>query len=265
MIKAMPSFNISFAGAGRVAGALSRKMHQSGSRIMQIVSRDEKNGRILAGSCEATWSDELTFPASSEIIIVAVPDHSLKHVLNKIKCGEDTIVAHTAGSLGLDIFPGHILRKGIFYPLQTFSKNREIDFSNLPFFIEASDGTVSEKLNNLAESTGGIVHFADSDHRKALHLAAVFICNFTNHMLAAGQDIAERSGFGFDVFKSLINETIAKAIEEGPEKSQTGPAVRNDLNIIEKHLDLLSFSPEYRNVYREVTKSIQEFYKKSDK
>jgi predicted short-subunit dehydrogenase-like oxidoreductase (DUF2520 family) len=130
----MTEFNVSFAGAGRVAGALCRAMFQSGINILQIVSQSELRGQKLAGSCNARWSSVLSFDKSNDIIIVSVPDHNLKEVLSKIKCAERTIVAHTAGSYGLDIFPGIIKRHGVFYPLQTFSIERHIDLEIFHFF-----------------------------------------------------------------------------------------------------------------------------------
>jgi predicted short-subunit dehydrogenase-like oxidoreductase (DUF2520 family) len=261
----MDNYNISFVGAGRVADSLCRRLHISGSKIDKIVSRNEIAGKALASTCNAEWSNELLFHDSSGIIIVAVPDHSLKQVLSGIKCGKETIVAHTAGSLGLDIFPPAISLKAVFYPLQTFSLNREIDFRNLPFFIESPHHYVNERLKSLAESTGGKVYFADTEKRRLIHLAAVFICNFTNHMLTLGIEIAAKGGFEKEIFKPLLEETVAKAMEIGPIASQTGPAVRNDLNVIEKHLDLLSFSPEYRKIYSDVTESIIRYYNKGDR
>ena len=112
-----------------------------------------------------------------------------------------------------------------------------------------------------AEKLGGRVYTVDADHRKLLHLAAVFACNFVNHMLTAGKEITARAGFSFDVLEPLIKETILKALADGPELSQTGPAVRNDRNTIEKHMDLLSFSPDLQLIYRELTRSIIEHYK----
>ena len=145
--------------------------------------------------------------------------------------------------------------------MQTFSHGRDVSFSDLPFFLEASDEHSSEILKNLVDSIGGKAHFADTEHRRILHLAAVFVCNFTNHMLTEGKDISDRAGFSFEVLKPLINETISKALAIGPENSQTGPAIRNDRNTIEKHLDLLSFSPELQKLYKEITQSIIEYYK----
>jgi predicted short-subunit dehydrogenase-like oxidoreductase (DUF2520 family) len=259
----MIQYNISFAGAGRVAGALCRELYHAGFRIDLIVSESEKNGRLLADSCKASWSPDLIFPDSTDIIIVAVPDHRLKSVLDNIICRPETLVAHTAGSFGLNIFPENIKRKGIIYPLQTFSKERKVVFRDLPFLLESSDNESSVILDSIAGSIGGKVHFVDTEQRRMLHLAAVFVCNFTNHMLTAGKEVALKAGLSFEVLEPLVKETFLKAMETGPENSQTGPAVRNDQNTIEKHLELLSFSPELQRIYSEMTRSIIKYYKKS--
>jgi predicted short-subunit dehydrogenase-like oxidoreductase (DUF2520 family) len=259
----MRQYRISFAGAGNVAGALSRELFNKGHVIMHISSRNVKNGRSLADSCKATWSEDLIFPVASEIIIVAVPDNSLLKVLQEIRCSESAIVAHTAGSFGLDIFPSDIKNAGVLYPLQTFTGIRKPDLSTVPFFIEASDEKCRATLRNLAETISNGVYLSDTEHRIFLHMAAVFVSNFTNYMLTTGKDISSRAGVPFEVLKPLIMETVAKAIDQGPENSQTGPAVRNDLNTIEKHLDLLSFSPDLKNIYDLITKSIISYYKKN--
>ena len=132
----------------------------------------------------------------------------------------------------------------------------------MPFFIEASDNQTTGTLKKLAETLGGKVYLVNTEHRRMLHLAAVFVCNFTNHMLTAGKEITSKAGLSFEVLEPLIRETISKALEMGPEKSQTGPAVRNDQNTIAKHMDLLSFSPELQEIYKDVTKSIIKHYKK---
>ncbi len=257
----MNQCRISFAGAGRVAGALCRELFNEGYKIDLVVSQNEIKGHQLADSCNAKWSSILKFPVTSNILIVAVPDQMLKSVLAKIICTKETLVVHTAGSFGLDIFPESIINKGVFYPLQTFSTNRKVDFKNLPFLIESAEKKSSELLKSLAESIGGKVHFVDTEHRRMLHLAAVFTCNFTNYMLTVGKEVTLKTGFSFDLLEPLIKETISKAIESGPENSQTGPAFRNDMNTIEKHLELLSFSPELQKIYRELTLSITEYYK----
>ncbi len=256
----MTHYNISFAGAGRVAGAVCREMFRSGITINQIVSKSASEGKPLADECKAIWSSDLSFSDRNQVVIVAVPDHALIDVLTAIRCNEECIVAHTAGSYGLEVFPARLKRTGVFYPLQTFSKGRAVDFKNLPFLLEASDKESGEILSNLAIAIGGKVHHADAAKRRMVHVAAVFFNNFTNYMLTVGRTIADHEGLQPEVFEPLIRETIFKALEKGPEGSQTGPAVRNDLNTIEMHMKLLSFSPELQDLYREVTDSIIRHY-----
>jgi predicted short-subunit dehydrogenase-like oxidoreductase (DUF2520 family) len=262
----MQLFNISFLGAGKVAEALCLGFQSAGHHIKKIVSPGKKNGPRLAALCSAEWSSEPVFGDDSEIVIVSVPDHALKDTLTSFKCAEGSLVAHTAGSFGLEVFPDNINLKGVFYPLQTFSEGREIDFREITVFTEASDKRSETKLASLAESAGFRTYSCDAEHRRLLHIAAVFVSNFTNHMLVSGKLITGRAGFPFEVLKPLIRETINKALDAGPEKSQTGPAFRYDLNTIEKHLELLSFTPDLQKVYREISKSIMEYHKaiKSD-
>ena len=259
----MIRYNISVVGAGNVASSLCEEMFCRGHRVIRIVSETRKRGIPLAGLCNASWSDELVFSEESDIVIVAVPDNRLKGVLDNISCGKNSVVAHTAGSFGLDIFPSGMSHSGVFYPLQTFTKGRKTDFSCLNILIETSDNYSSSILEKLATSLGSKIRYADTEHRKMLHLAAVFICNFTNHMLTAGKEISTGAGFTFEILEPLIRETYYKAIEQGPEFSQTGPAVRYDINTIEKHLELLSFKPELQKMYKVITESIMNHYKQS--
>jgi predicted short-subunit dehydrogenase-like oxidoreductase (DUF2520 family) len=257
-------FRISFAGTGNVASALSRNFLSREHIIEHFISINEKKGRQLADRCNASWSDKYIFPLTSDIIIVAVPDHDLKEVLNKIECNESAIIAHTAGSVGLDVFPHHFRNTGIFYPLQTFSHKRETDISSVPLFIEASNNTSEDALKQLAGSVSSLVYVSDTEHRRLLHLAAVFVSNFTNHMFTEGKNISQSAGFPFEVLKPLILETVDKALEMGPENAQTGPAVRYDLNTIKKHLELLSFSTEQKEIYDLISRSIISYYNKKN-
>jgi predicted short-subunit dehydrogenase-like oxidoreductase (DUF2520 family) len=259
----MIRYNISFAGAGRVATALCRKLYGAGFHIDSIVSLSENSGRTLAESCGAAWSPSLCFPESTDVVFVAVPDRSLADVLKAIKCRPDTLVVHTAGSIGLDMFPEHIKKSGVFYPLQTFSHGREVSFKGLPVLLESSDQQSSAILDDLAQKMECETHHFNSEQRLMIHMAAVFICNFTNHMLTEGKQVTVKADVPFEIFYPLLRETVSKAIDLGPEKSQTGPAIRNDSNTIEKHLELLSFSPELQKIYSDISMSIINYYKKS--
>jgi predicted short-subunit dehydrogenase-like oxidoreductase (DUF2520 family) len=260
--KAMRSYKIAFAGAGKVASALSNELHSKGHSITKIVTPGKESGELLAFKYGAEWSDNLLFSDNTDLIIVAVPDHILKEVLSLIRCGKNTVVVHTAGSFGLDIFPERLTKKGVFYPLQTFTSGRRISFPEIPLFTEAADDKTGMLLKSMGESLGCKVYSADLQHRQLLHVAAVFVSNFTNYMLTSGNSISDRAGFPFEILQPLIIETVNKAIESNPANSQTGPAVRHDLNTIEKHTELLSFSPELQKVYKEISASIMNHYKK---
>ena len=232
------------------------ELFSKGYHIVKIVSRSEQAGEALARQCGAVWSDKIEFSETTDIIFVAVSDSNIGEVLEKLKCAQETIVAHTAASFGLEVFPEKIKRKAVFYPLQTFSHGRKIDFNGLPIFIESSDQTISNVMVKVAESIGSKIFFADSQSRKMLHLAAVIVSNFTNHLLARGKEIAEKSGFSFEELKPLISETISKAFDNDPEKSQTGPAERNDKITISKHLEMLSCDDNLKKIYDDISTSI---------
>ncbi|HPC99221.1 MAG TPA: DUF2520 domain-containing protein [Bacteroidales bacterium] len=255
-------YSISFAGAGNVASSLCLAFFAAGHRIVQVTSRGKTGGSSLAQKVNAVWTDSLRFDRETDFIIVSVPDNALADVLGRIECSKRTIILHTAGSYGLEVFPPRAGKKGVLYPLQTFSKGRKIDFGDVPFLIEASDSGVRKEVTRLAGILSGRVVNSDTEQRKMIHLAAVFACNFVNHLLALSEDIASRGSFNFDILHPLIRETVSKALESGPSGSQTGPAVRNDINTVRKHLELLSFSPGMRNLYKELTDSIIDFYKK---
>lgn len=258
----MLNLNISFLGDGKVASALCQKLYDTEYNIVNVSSRNEKRGKELAAKVAAFWSNQFSFGSDVDVIIVSVSDNALTDVLNNIQCNENTIIVHTAGSYGLDLFPKKMKNVGVFYPLQTFSQGREIDFDGLPFLLETSNDHVNEVLTKIVDSLGSISYKCDIEHRKFIHLAAVFSCNFVNHMLTSGKEILQQSGLPFDIFEHLVHETVNKAFENGPENSQTGPAIRNDINTLKMHEELLSFDPKQREIYSVITKSISETYNK---
>ncbi len=258
----MKDYRISFVGSGKVASALARGFFYRGCQISSIISRNAATGRELAKVCKSEWSDKFEVDDRTNILIVSVPDDAISDVLALIKSKRKILVAHTAGSIGLDIFPKHLSKTGVFYPLQTFSTGRNVDLSAVPFFIEGSDTLCTDTLKHLAEELSSTVYVTDTDHRRLLHIAAVFVSNFPNHLLTIGKDLSGSAGIPFEALEPLIRETIDKAIDLGPANSQTGPAIRYDLNTIEKHLDLLSYSPEFKNIYDLMTRSIISYYKK---
>lgn len=258
----MGSFNISFAGAGKVAGALCTELSAAGQRIIQITSKGGPRGKILASKVNSIWSDTLEYASENDIIIVSVPDSELIEVIRNIKCHPETHIVHTAGSFGLEVFPDEIKNRGVFYPLQTFSNNRKPDFRNVPFIIEAGSENVKSSLVGLASKMGSPVYFYDAEKRRILHLAAVFASNFTNFMLTNAKGISDTAGLPFELLAPLVTETVTRAFEVDPESSQTGPAIRNDINTIEIHAKLLESSPEIKELYLQLTSAIIKYYKK---
>ncbi len=258
----MKKITVSFVGAGRVGSALCRELFTKGLVIDTVISTSETKGILLANECKATWTKKPAIPDSTDLVIIAVPDSKLKRVLSDLRCRPGTIVAHTAGSIGLEVFPAGITKKGVIYPLQTFSYKRGINFSELTVFIESSDSETASILTYVADTLGCRVSYAETEQRRLLHLAAVFACNFTNHMMTIGKELANNSGYSFDELKPLLQETFLKAFESGPENSQTGPAVRNDKNTIRKHLELLSFDHDLQKIYRDISKSILKYHNK---
>jgi len=246
----MKRYRISFAGAGRVADTLCREFFSRGHTIIQIASLNRRSSIELSSACNAIPAENLNFDRECDIIIVAVPDNRLQEVLAGIRYAGNPILAHTAGSFGIEVFPDNILRKGVFYPLQTFSKSRKVNLEEVPFFLEASDSDTMNELRNVALLISGKIYESSARDRQILHLAAVFACNFTNHMYTLAGRISNMTSFGFEVLKPLIAETARKALETGPEIAQTGPAIRNDTDTLKKHLELLSFSEEFKNIYK---------------
>ena len=231
-------------------------LNNSGHNILKVISRSGKNTERLAGILGCEYGNKPVIPPASEVVIAAVNDDALYSLMKEINIPDNTVIAHTAGSVGLEVFERHITDFGVFYPLQTFTMGRDYDFHSIPLFIEANNKKSHSVLKSLALTVSEKVFDLSSEKRRYLHLAAVFVCNFVNHMYYAGKEITGMAGMEFNVLLPLLEETLEKVYELGPERSQTGPAIRNDKKTIEKHLDLLSFSPDLQKMYRVITGAI---------
>lgn len=196
-------------------------------------------------------SRKLDTVPKADVTIIAVSDDAIAKVSSKIS---NPFVVHTSGSFALKSLKNKT-RKGVFYMLQTFSKDKKVDFSDVPFCLEAENEKDLLLLKKLANLIGKNVYQINSEQRKALHVAAVFVNNFTNHLYKIGEDICEENNVPFKILHPLIKETSEKIKELSPEKAQTGPAIRNDKKTIKNHLDLLN--KEQQKIYTILTKSIQ--------
>ncbi len=245
-------------GTGNVAHHLGLALLESEQEIIQLIGRNKENTSSLAKILDVEFSTDIkTIKQNADLVILAVSDNAISEIANNNNFG-NALVVHTSGSVSVDELK-NLANRGVFYPLQTFSKNREIDFSEVPIFIEANSSENLSLLEKLAKKISTKVEHADSEKRKALHLAAVFACNFSNQMYAIAEKLLVENDLKFDYLEALINETAKKAIEKGPRKAQTGPALRNDKIIIDKHLQMLSEHDEIQKIYTFVSKSISEF------
>jgi predicted short-subunit dehydrogenase-like oxidoreductase (DUF2520 family) len=260
----MSSRNISFIGAGNVAEALCQGLTAAGHRIISVASKGGDSARVLAGATGAAWRRDLSVPDNCDILFLAVSDTAVAEVAREVILPGRTVIAHTAGSVSLDAL-GHRQRAGVFYPLQTFTKGFVPDLKKVPFFIEATDEPALKLLRELAADIGAGAWDCDSERRRHLHVAAVFANNFANFMMTTGEAIATEAGFDPSLLRPLMEETVRKALRTGPERAQTGPAVRHDDRTMESHLELLSFSPEYQKLYRMISRMITDHYKNTDR
>lgn len=250
---------IAIIGAGNLAYNIAKNLYKRGFRIVQVYSRTEKAASELAGQIESTWTTDIEqITSDASLYIVALKDEVLPELIpHLVKNREKALWVHTAGSVPMDIWKGNVTRYGVLYPMQTFSKQHEVDFNELSIFIEGSTPEETEILHAVAYSLTKKVYEADSARRKKLHLAAVFACNFTNHMYTLSSDILEEAGIPFDAMLPLIDETARKVHKLSPLDAQTGPAVRYDKSIINKHLAMLTGKPYLQELYRLISMSIK--------
>ena len=249
-------------GAGNVATHLAIAFFKSNNKVRFVYNRSINSAKELALQINAEYSDDLKHvPSDADLYLISVKDDAIEGIANKLNI-KHGIIVHTAGGISLDIFANTFENFGVFYPLQTFTKSRKIDLSEVPILIEANNEITKSKLFQLAFNITKSVFEIDSEKRKAIHLAAVFSCNFVNHMYFISSELMQNSNSTFDLLKPLIIETVNKAIEMQPENAQTGPALRNDKKVIENHIKMLSRYPEFENIYRFVSDSI---YKSNSK
>ncbi len=245
-------------GSGNVATQLSSVLKRAGLEIIQVYSREIKHAKTLAEKLGCNFTDNLkSLNESADLYILCVSDDALSEVINNISIKEALIV-HTSGTTSIRIFDSFFNNYGVFYPLQTFSKEKEIDFINIPICIEANTGINRSKLVTLAKRISGNVQLINSDQRKTLHIAAVFASNFTNYFYLIANEILAEKKLSFDLIKPLITEVASKIIDNKPKDVQTGPAKRGDNLIISAHLDFLNSHPEYQELYKLISTHIKE-------
>ncbi|MCE9539162.1 MAG: DUF2520 domain-containing protein, partial [Bacteroidetes bacterium] len=197
---------------------------------------------------------------TADIYIIAVNDDAIIEVTKLLRL-KNKIVVHTSGSVEMNILKPISKNIGVFYPLQTFSKNKTVDFNVIPVCLEANNKDTFKVLQTLAKSISSNVQKINSEQRKTIHLAAVFACNFSNHLYTIASSILASANISFDVLSPLIEETARKVKNTPPIEAQTGPAVRNDIKTINNHLKMLSDNKEYRQLYKLISKNISDLNK----
>jgi len=228
-------------GRGRLATNLEHALLQAGHDVVSI------NSRTLE-----------SLPLEADVFVVAVKDAALTDVLRAATKGrEDQLFVHTAGSMPMNLFAGLTAHYGVFYPMQTFSKERLVDFNEISVFLETNDAASMERLKMLAATLTPHVYELDSEGRKHLHLAAVFACNFVNHCYALSAEVLKAKGLPFSVMLPLVDETAQKVHELSPKDAQTGPAVRGDQNVMQMQAGMLADIPAVKQIYEALSNDIQ--------
>lgn len=249
-------------GSGNLAEAIAPALARAG--LVQIFARNESRAAAISARCGVPWSSRPEELAEADLYLVAVVDRAVGEVAGRLPIPRGAIVAHTAGSIGMDALPEEFPHRGSFYPFQSFSKGREVDFAQIPIFLEASDPETLAELRGLACRISRQVYEADSERRRLIHLSGVFANNFANAMYTLGERIACRAGLSFDVLRALIVETALKAAAaEHPREVQTGPAVRGDRGVQEAHLALLEGEEEMQRIYQLISNTIWETSKRT--
>ncbi|MFY7004880.1 Rossmann-like and DUF2520 domain-containing protein [Acinetobacter pittii] len=232
---------ISLVGSGRVAFHLAKALLGQGHNIVQVYARDFEKTQKFAEKIQAKACQSLREFQPTDLIILAVSDSAIAELAKQIhELLPETLMVHTSGSTDIEVI-SHVHKKaGVFYPLQTFSFERDVDWQATPLFVEAVTDADQKLLLNLANSLSSRVYQYTSKQRLTLHLAAVFACNFSNYCFDMAKQVVDKEQVDFSLLYPLIIETAKKATENDPKQMQTGPAVRGDQNILAMHQDLLA-------------------------
>ena len=251
--------NIVLVGAGKVARALGKRLHETGYRIGAVWSRNKEHAQGLADALDTTGTDELeALPPDADLYLILVPDHAIAPLAEDLfeVIDPSSLVMHSSGATPtstLAVFARH----GVFYPLQSFSPGRDIDFSEVPLCLHTAKAADYEEVETLAKRLSDKVYRVSDQQRLQLHLAAVFVNNFTNYMQHIAQEIVQARDLPGDLLLPLLRETIDKLEELTPAQAQTGPALRADHSTLERHEHQLQAQTHWQELYRLLSQGIQ--------
>ena len=248
--------NIILLGSGNVATHLGIALKNSNYTIVQVYSKSIENAKVLANKLDAQFINNLSKLKSADLIIVCINDDAILSVLSQIK---NTAIVHTSGSIGLDVFKQKFTNYGVFYPLQTFNKEVDINILEIPFCIEGNSLGFEKQLIKIAKALSNNVVKMNSQQRKQLHIAAVFACNFSNHMYSIADDLLAKKNIDFKILLPLIRKTNANLESYRPKEVQTGPAKRKDTAIIQEHIATIKEN-EIKELYHRISDNIIKYH-----
>ena len=244
---------IVIVGAGNVAWHLGKELQKYDQEILQVYNRSVEPAISLARKLDSDFTTRIDdLNTEADLYIIAVKDSAIAQVSESLLL-KNKLVVHTSGAIEKDCIKQE--RNGVFYPLQTFSKEKKLNFKNIPFCIEASKSEDFNTLMRLATLLSPKVYNINSHQRKVLHIAAVFACNFSNFMYMIADDILQKEKIPLDILQPLIKETASKINKLKPKDVQTGPAVRKDKSTINTHLDYLDEGAHFE-IYKMLTQTI---------
>ncbi len=247
---------ISFIGAGNVASHLARELHKKKLRIVQVWSGHLINSTSLAKEVDAEVCTDLSnLNLGVDLLIISVKDDALKEVIGQLPSNLVSVV-HTSGSLEMKMLQNIAHNIGVFYPVQSFKKNELVDWKNVPICIEAGNDIFTEQLFALGKELSGQVEYLNSSQRVQLHVAAIFANNFSNYLFSIAYELLTKQKLPFSLLVPLIRQTAARLDQHDPFDLQTGPAKRQDLELIKKHVDLLASNKSAQEVYEFLSKEI---------
>ena len=261
----MKDKRIILIGAGNVAHHLAPALLKAGLNLCQIYSRSIESARELGRKTGITYTADLfgIYP-DGDIYIFCVSDDILPSIIKAIRIPDDALILHTSVSQPMDVFKSCSLHYGVIYPVQTFSKKRELDFREIPLCVEGNTGPVKERIKKFAEKLSDKIYEIDSVQRKELHLAAVFACNFPNYLYQVAGKLLENKGLSFAMLRPLIFETAHKVMLLNPEEAQTGPAKRGDESIMNMHKNMLKNDKDLLKIYTILSEGIKEMQNKEE-
>ena len=245
-------------GAGNLAINLGLALHEAGHEIVQVYSRTVRSAKEAAKLLRTVSTNKLKKLADADLYIVALKDSVLQDVIPALCEGrKDKLFVHTSGCLPMDIFKDYAYNYGVLYPLQTFSKEKRVDFSHIPCLVEGCNRWATNLLKALCRSISDDVRPITSEDRRYIHLAAVFCSNFSNLCYSMANEVLQQRHLRFNMLLPLIDETAAKVHVLPPRQAQTGPAVRFDENVMDMHLDLLDENTDFQEIYLKMSEQIQ--------